>query len=248
MVDDGMMYTAVGHRGMSVCNPLGPDQFEEVLGLLEAGSVTSALDIGCGKGELLIRLAERGGSRGTGLDLNELLIEDGRDAAERRAPGLVQLHCVDAKSFPLAVDSYDVAAAIGAGQALGSTETTMRALAVAVRHAGRVALGELFWQREPTAAELAALHMNRHGLATLDQLVAACDAAQLETEAVVVAREQDFERYEWRHHRNIAAYARSHPGDEQARRLWTRRLLWRDLYLRAGRQVIGFAVIIARRV
>jgi cyclopropane fatty-acyl-phospholipid synthase-like methyltransferase len=248
MTDDGTMYTAVGHRGMSWCNPLGAAHFEEVLALLESGKVSSALDIGCGKAELLIRLAERGGSRGVGLDLNELLIEDARDAAERRAPGLVQLHCVDARTFPLAVDGYDVAAAVGASQALGSTDATLRALAVAVRRAGRVVLGELHWRREPTADDLATLGMNRHSLASLDQLVAACDAAGLETEAVVSASDEDFERYEWRHHRNIAAYARSHPNDDQARRLWARRLLWRDMYVRAGRDVLAFAILDARRI
>jgi cyclopropane fatty-acyl-phospholipid synthase-like methyltransferase len=248
MVDDALLYTAVGHRGMSWCNPLGADHFEEVLGMIEAGSVTSALDIGCGKGELLIRLAERGGSRGIGLDVNAMLIEEGQFSAERRAPGLVQLHCMDARTFPLAVDGYDVAAAVGAGSALGGTEATMRALAVAVRPAGRIALGELFWDRDPSSDELAALGMTRRSLSSLDQLVAACDAAQLETEAVVTASSEDLERYEWRHHRNIAAYARAHPNDEQAQRMWARRLRWRDAYLRAGRRVIGFAVIVARRV
>lgn len=247
LLDDGALYTAVGHRGMDLCNPLGSDQVDELVALLEPAPEARALDLGCGKGELLIRLAERAGCRGVGVDINELLLAEGRAAVDRRAPGLVELQAADARSFPVTAGSFDIAAALGASHALGGTAATLEALARAAAGGGRVALGEGFWRRPPADDELAALGMAGDDMMSLDRLVAACDAAGLDTEAVLVTRDEDFDRYEWHHHRNLQAHLRAHPGDDQAARLWQRRLRWRDAYLRAGRNVFGFAVIVARR-
>ena len=71
-MDDGMQYTTVGHRGMVICNPIGSDQLDEVIELIapSPGRSGRAIDIGCGKGEFLIRLAERSGCAGLGIDPN----------------------------------------------------------------------------------------------------------------------------------------------------------------------------------
>ena len=81
----------------------------------------------------------------------------------------------------------------------------------------------------------------------LPDLVLAVEAAGLEPLHVAVAGDADWDRYTWTHLRNLDAYARSHPEDPQAARLWARRKAGRDAYLRAGRDVMGFALIVAKR-
>jgi hypothetical protein len=75
----------------------------------------------------------------------------------------------------------------------------------------------------------------------------AVESAGLEPIHVAVARDADWDRYTWTHLRNLEAHARDHPEDLQAARLWARRKAGRNGYLRAGRDVMGFALIAAKR-
>jgi SAM-dependent methyltransferase len=248
-MDDGMQYTTVGHRGMAICNPIGADQVDEVIELLAPTLARSgrAIDIGCGKGELLIRLAERSGCAGLGIDPNPEFIAEARAAAEKRVPGLIHFVEGKAEEHVPSPGSYDVAAVVGATHAYGGTQGTLAALARATRPGGYVVLGDGFWRRPPDDAYLKELGATRDELGPLADLVLAVESAGLEPLHVVVARDADWDRYTWAHFRNLEAHARNHPDDPQAARLWARRKTARNAYLRAGRDVMGFALIAARR-
>lgn len=122
--------------------------------LAEGGTV---LDIGCGWGELMLRvLAAAPRARGVGLDLDEADLARGRANAEAR--GLtprVDFRAADATVT--ALEPADVVLCLGASQALAADlPTALTALRARVRPGGYVVLGEGFWEREPTPAELAA--------------------------------------------------------------------------------------------
>jgi SAM-dependent methyltransferase len=248
-MNDAAAYTTIGHRGMTICNPIGSDQLDALLALIAASGPRAgrALDVGCGKAELLIRLCERSEWAGLGIDPNATLVAEARAAIAARAPGRVEI--VEGEADPQALPSatYDLAAAIGASHALGGTDATLAALAATTRPGGHVLLGDGFWRRAPDAAALDVLGFPADELRLLPDLVGAADAAGLEPVEVAVAREHDWDRYEWAHLRNLEAHAAAHPDDPQAARLWARRKGWRDAYLRAGRDHIGFALVLARK-
>jgi SAM-dependent methyltransferase len=246
---DAAAYTAIGHRGMAICNPLASGQLDEVIAVIAgdgAAGAGTAVDVGCGKAELLIRLAGHG-CRGLGVDRNPALVAEARAAIAARCPGQVEIVEADAAAYPLPPGGFAIAAALGASHALGGTAATLAALAAATRPGGHVVVGDGFWRRPPSLDELAALDAAPDEMTSLAALVAQVDAAGLEPIHVAVARDDDFDRYEWAHHRNLEAHARAHPDDPQAQRLWARRKAWRDAYLRAARHVVGFAVIAARK-
>ena len=56
---DGPRASAIGHGEMPFHNPISESAVDTLIGLLPLGAGDRALDVGCGRGELLIRLAER---------------------------------------------------------------------------------------------------------------------------------------------------------------------------------------------
>ena len=75
-------WSRIAHGGIDLMNPLPPAKLDEVLGVLELEPGARVLDLGCGKGELLLRIAARHAIAGVGVDRSpELLAE-----ARRRAP------------------------------------------------------------------------------------------------------------------------------------------------------------------
>ena len=84
---DTWKYYAITHRDHVVCNPLSVAKLDEMIGLLDLPRGARVLDIACGKGEFLVRLVERYGVRGVGVDLSPHFVRDVRSLAEARVPG-----------------------------------------------------------------------------------------------------------------------------------------------------------------
>ena len=69
-------YYDITHKKHLVCNPMNKDKLEGLFSLLDVKPGSKVLDIACGKGEPLIRLAELFNISGTGVDLSPYCIKD----------------------------------------------------------------------------------------------------------------------------------------------------------------------------
>jgi len=68
----------ITHREHVVCNPISIEKLEELIALLSLRPGARVLDIASGKSEFLVRLAERYGIEGVGVDLSPYCIADAR--------------------------------------------------------------------------------------------------------------------------------------------------------------------------
>ena len=84
---DMWKFFSVIHGCHTVCNPMSITKLDELFGLLKLEPGAGVLDIGCGKGEILARLAERYRIRGVGVDLSPYFVADTKKRLKERAPG-----------------------------------------------------------------------------------------------------------------------------------------------------------------
>ncbi|MFF7633532.1 SAM-dependent methyltransferase [Kitasatospora sp. NPDC008050] len=143
--------------------PLSEARAAQLTSRLSRAAPATVLDIGCGWGELMLRvLAATPGATGLGLDLNAADLARGRENA--RARGLAdRVRFAEESAVGTAREPADLVLCLGASHALSEAEAphhtvaALHALRRLVRPGGRVVLGEGFWQRPPTEAELAAM-------------------------------------------------------------------------------------------
>ncbi len=76
-------FSAIAHRDHDYCNPIASAKIERILDLLPLVADARVLDLGCGRGELSLRLIERFRARVTAVDLSSPML----DAARERAAG-----------------------------------------------------------------------------------------------------------------------------------------------------------------
>jgi cyclopropane fatty-acyl-phospholipid synthase-like methyltransferase len=231
--------------------PLSEARAARLIDRLTQAYPATVLDIGCGWGELMLRiLAAAPAATGVGLDTNEEGLARGRDNAKSR--GLAERVTFARESGAgTRREPADVVLCVGASHALSDaqppehTVTALQALRRLVTPGGRVLLGEGFWHRPPTDPELAAMWPGTsagemHDLAGLVDL--AVDAgfrpAWIET-----ASEQEWEDFESGYQNDEEEWLAAHSDHPRASEIRERLDQHRSHWLRGYRGILGLAYL-----
>jgi len=239
--------SAITHGDRPFHDPLDPAVVDEVLAFVDLGVGDRALDLGCGPGELLVRLAERTGCGGLGVDLAAAQIEEARRRAAARAPQAgLEFVATDAGAIE---GEFALSACVGSTHALGGLDAALARMAQLTLAGGHVLVGDGFWAREPTDAYLQALGgATRDELPDFADLVRAGDRHGLTAVHVRVASEADWDRYEWTLIANGERFLAEHADAPEADdlRAWVGAARDR-ITAPGGRGTMGFALVLLRR-
>ena len=163
---DTWKFYDITHREHVVCNPTSEEKLTRLVELLRLPTNAQVVDIACGKGEFLIRLAEAYGARGMGIDISPFFIADAERRLEARASSagitFTQMNGADFK--PDEPHSLDLASCIGASWVFGGHADTLDALISMVKPGGWVIVGEPYWLQEPSEDYLEASGVRARGL------------------------------------------------------------------------------------
>ncbi|WP_196279190.1 methyltransferase domain-containing protein [Catellatospora vulcania] len=210
--------------------PLGEDRVVDLVRrLAPAGSGRRALDLGCGGGELLLRLCQAHGIAGDGVERDAAVADRARSRAADLGLDQVTIHTADATAW---TQPADVVVNVGGSHIWGGTEQALAALHTLTAPGGRLLFGEGFYRVEPTA-EVREAFGDLPDLAGLARAAVAAGFRPLHVAASTVAEWDDFES-DWR-------AGIEHVGTPQARAFADRR---REEYLGGYRDVLGFGWLI----
>jgi cyclopropane fatty-acyl-phospholipid synthase-like methyltransferase len=238
--------SAITHGDLAFHDPLDPAVVDEVLDVAALGPADRALDLGCGPGELLVRLAERTDCGGLGVDLAAAQIDEARRRAAARAPRAgLEFLTADAGSVD---GEFALTACVGSSHALGGLDAALARLAQLTLSGGHVLLGDGFWAHEPTEHYLQALGgASRDELPDYAGLLGAGEPHGLTAVHVRVASEADWDRYEWTLIANGERFLAEHHDAPEADDLRDRVDAARDrITAPGGRGTMGFALVLLR--
>jgi SAM-dependent methyltransferase len=139
----------IAHGELELYNPLSAADLDRAIDLLDLAPGARALDVACGTGVALRRIAARWEVRGTGYDRDPHLVERGR----RAAPAGVELVVADEPP----AGPFELVLCIASSHALGGFPEALERLRELVRPGGHLLLGEGYWRRPPTREYLDAL-------------------------------------------------------------------------------------------
>jgi cyclopropane fatty-acyl-phospholipid synthase-like methyltransferase len=188
-------FRRLAHAGLMFNAPLSEERADGLVTALPIAPGHHVLDLGCGWGEILLRiLAAHPATTGTGVDTEKEALDRGVLAgAQRGLHGRVEFVEADAAMF---VDLADVVVCVGASHAFGGTADALHWLQQSVTPGGRVLYGDTFWAIPPTTAALETIG----DLPSLDELRAAAHAAGFRIERDEVSTLGEWDAFEagWR--------------------------------------------------
>jgi len=244
---DPARFSTIGHGGMLLCNPLSSANVDLLVEALDLAPGARALDIGCGKGEILIRVAERWGAEGRGVDWSAEFLADARRLLSARGPGAdVEFVEADATRFETEPASWDLCISVGSAWLLGGFSKALQTFQTWLRPGGLALVGEGYWKQPPSREYLRLLGAREDEFGTHEANIAAGSSLGLEPLFSSVASDADWDLYEWTYWSNIERWSRTNPDDPQRRQILERGRLGRDRYLRGGREALGFGLYLFR--
>jgi cyclopropane fatty-acyl-phospholipid synthase-like methyltransferase len=239
----------ITHRDHVVCNPTSEEKLARLVDLLRLPIDAHVVDIACGKGEFLIRLAEAYGIRGVGIDISPFYIADAERRLKARSPsaGIVFRKMNGADFRPDKLHSLDLASCIGASWIFGGHTGTLDALIHMVKPGGWVIVGEPFWLQEPSEAYLDASGDAREAFGSHFSNAQAGEERGLDLVHTIVSSKDDWDKYEGLQWYATVEYARTRPDDPDLPEVIERVDKAREVYLRWGRDTLGWAIYLFRQ-
>jgi SAM-dependent methyltransferase len=245
---DTWKFYDITHREHVVCNPTSEEKLARLVELLRLPTDAQVVDIACGKGEFLIRLAEAYGASGMGIDLSSFFIADAERRLKARASSagitFTQMDGVDFK--PDEPHSLHLASCIGASWVFGGHADTLDALAGMVKPGGWVIVGEPYWLQEPSKEYLEASGVAREDFGSHSSNAEAGERLGLDLVHTIVSSQDDWDRYEGLQWYATDGYARTHPDDPDLAEVVERVEKARAAYLGWGRDTVGWAIYVFR--
>lgn len=233
--------TALRHRDIN--NPLSHEALLQIIDRCQPPNGSRVADVGCGKGEFLLLLAERRAVRGEGFDVSDRIIRLAR--ARARQLGLSRrlvFRCRDARSLAPPSTPYFLSVCLGATHAFGGLRGTLETLRGWTEPNGWVVVGEGYWKQRPSPAYLEVLG------AAPDELLDDRGNSRLGEElglrlaAHWTSTREEWDDFEAAYAEGIESYVRENPEDPDAPEMLRRIRRWRAAYLRWGRRTLGFGV------
>lgn len=227
-------------------SPLSEARLGEVVEAL-AGAGPRVLDVGCGKGALLRRLAARQGITGLGIERHaDLVAEARRRAQSAQLQGRLAFEVADLASF-VPTEPQDLVVCMGASDALGRFPAALARLADWLRDGGLLLVDWGHWMKAPHPDYLAVLGATPDEYADAELPVRLGAAIGLAPVATWIATRGEWDAFEddyaSAHERAIAAAPDAPSAAERAR--WV--ASWREAYARWGRETLGWGLYLFRK-
>lgn len=230
-------------------NPIHSDQIDSILGCLDLTSGSLVLDVGCGKAEMLARLAERHGCEVVGVDPDELVVGVARSRlaflAER-----ARVHACRFDDLNFSSETFDAALCVGALHAFGAPReafdrmlTTFKDL---VRPGGAIVVGDGYWRQPPSEEYLRATGMQATDHGPLGESIRIAESRGWIPVYATTAARHDWDHFESLTWMKAEDEFRDHPSDATRQRVLHWRA-WRENYFRWGRDTLGFGIYLLRK-
>ncbi len=252
-MQDPFRWTTIAHRDRALLGPVGDRACEAMLaaaGLDTVAAPADVLDVGCGKGEWLVRALRRApAAHGTGIDPNPAFVADASRRAEAAGvAGRVTLVTSVFEPALVADRTFALAICTGASHAFGTFEQALRGLRRLVREGGAGLVGTGYWRRAPAPEYLAAFGGSADEMAPLEETAALAEENGWRVAARHVSSYEEWDDYEHGYAARVREWVAAHPEDPDAPQFARRIESWAGAYERWGRNTMGYVTFVLEKL
>ncbi len=236
------------YQGLDFWNPAHATRIDTLLDLVPLSPGQRVLDVGCGNAEVLLRLAERYGTKSVGVDRSPHALRIAKAAfAKRRPDADVTFLQQDIQASEPPAGPFDMIVWMG-GPFLGRDQkSTFETFARWVEPGGHVLIGAGFWAQPPPAEYLEATGLTEDEQKDHATNIAWGVEAGLVPLYTCVSTRDEWDHFEGVIKTNVERYALAHPDNPDPRGRLEQGRTWFAAQQRWGRDTMGFGFYLFAR-
>lgn len=245
LVIPNLKFTSIAHQYHDFCNPIHPQRVRQLVELFKLQPQAKVLDMGCGKGQLLLDICEAYQCQGLGVDFCESFIKDARRRSkESQLEERVQFQQMDGRLFKSKENQYDLAICLGAENIFGGYRNALKTFKTWVKPGGQILILEGIWKTRPEDGYLQLLGIDpaEFEMQTHADTVKIGEAEDLALAYSLVSTEAEFDHYEGLYWLGIEKYALENPDDPDIEEFLMRIRRWKSGYFKWGRQALACGI------
>ena len=241
-----LRFHEIAEANHTVQNPFSIEKLRllgDICGLKEGQRV---LDLGCGKGAMLVNWAYDHNILGVGVDQSSSFIDDAKQYAYRQDVGnRVNFVVGDPAIYPELHHQFDVIVAMGTSKIGGGLAGTLNLMRTALNSSdGLLLVGEPYWKDDPPEAIYGALEIEQDTFASLDVTLDRIQATGFDVVEMVMADQNEWDRFEASQWMAVHQYISENHDDPINNRLKQWRADNQRRYIRYGRRYLGWGVFV----
>ena len=225
--------------------PVSESKMAAQIAALDLAEGDRILDVGCGCGEVLLRICERHRVQATGIDSSGLHVDEARRrAALRDLVGSVDFIEADAQRWHVEPGSHDTVLCLGASHAFGlgpdAYTNALQQIVTMVRSGGKLLISEAY-ARQPIPND----YREFIGDSIPDETTHAGNVHIGESLGLIplgawTSNVDEWDTFEWNYQRIVETKAMNSDADKEDILKLKQRRNWMDGYLRWGRDTLGY--------
>ncbi|MGM0367526.1 MAG: class I SAM-dependent methyltransferase [Actinomycetota bacterium] len=242
-------YYDITHKKHIICNPMSKVKLDRLILLLDIETGSKVSDIGCGKGEFLIRLAELFNIHGTGVDISPYFIKECiKKKSERIPKSDVRFFEIDgAKYKPENNELFDLTVCLGASFIYKGFTGTINALKKMTKPKGLIIIGEPYWLKEPPEEYLKMIGIKKGEFGNHSKNIDIAEKEGLNCLYTIASNHDDWDHYETLQWWSAYDYVTLNPNDTDNPELLRNIRKAKIEYLLYGRDTLGWAIYLFKR-
>ena len=235
------------HKKQLIMNPMRSSKLDRFCEVLDLPQGSRVLDVGCGKGEFLLRLNKLYGISGIGIDKSPYCVNDCNANKEARAPEAgIEFVLMDAAEYKTD-ELFDLSCCMGASWIYGGIKGTLKALHGMTKPGGIIVAGEPYWIKEPSDEYLKADEMEKETFHTHMENVLMGDEFGLTCGYTLASDHEDWDHYEALHWWSASEYVDKNPNDPDNIEILENSKKYREIYLKWARDIMGWCLYVYRK-
>lgn len=232
---------------MQFNNPLRPEKFDQLLAELWLDTSSNILDVGCGQGELILKILKAFHCRAMGVDTDKAELAIARKKLEGFGDSIT-LYDIPFQSIQFMGLQFDASFCIGASHACGRRGSafaeTIASLKSLTRPGGAIVIGDAFWKKKPDPDYLQATGIEEREFKMHAECVEMGEAAGLPCIYTMQASTEEWDHFEGSFWMKSERELVQDPDNVELQAKVQRRRNWKQAYFKWGRETLGFSLFV----